>query len=200
LDGLQACCPADYQVVSVDFSRQEQVTDFCAGLGETDLLINGAAVTVTGLLPTLEPADIQRMLEVNIHALVAICQAVVPAMLVRRQGTIINLSSVAAGRGNRGQSVYAGTKGFVEAFTRALAAEYGGRGVRCNSVAPGAIDAGSMKELLDYAGDQVQQATAAGRTGTPEDVAAAVAFLCNADANFINGHCLAVDGGFSRGV
>jgi 3-oxoacyl-[acyl-carrier protein] reductase len=191
---------ADYRIVNLDFSRRSELDAFCDDLGETDLLVNAAAVTATGVLPNLESEQIDLMLEVNIRALVAICRAVVPGMLVRRGGVIINLSSVAASRGNRGQSVYAGTKGFVEAFTRSLAAEYGGRGVRCNAVAPGAIDAGSLKQLLSYAGDEVRRATAAGRLGTPADVAAAVAYLCDGDASFVNGHCLAVDGGFSRGV
>ncbi|MET0064700.1 MAG: SDR family oxidoreductase, partial [Candidatus Thiodiazotropha endolucinida] len=172
----------------------------CNDLGEIDLLINGAAVTTTGLLPNLESDQIDHMLEVNIRALVAICQAVLPGMLARRRGVIVNLSSVVAARGNRGQSVYAGSKGFVEAFTRSLAAEYGGRGVRCNAVAPGAIDAGSLKELQSYAGDKVRQATVASRLGTAADVAAAVAYLCDSDGSFVNGHCLAVDGGFNRGV
>jgi 3-oxoacyl-[acyl-carrier protein] reductase len=200
LNDLASWPPADYRVTSVDLSRRSELETFCTDLGETDLLVNGAAVTSTGLLPHLEHEAIDLMLEVNIRALVAICQAVVPGMLARRQGVIVNLSSVAAERGNRGQSVYAGTKGFVEAFTRSLAAEYGGRGIRCNAVAPGAIDAGSLKELLSYAGDEVKQSTAAGRLGTAEDVAAAVAYLCDRDGVFVNGHCLAVDGGFSRGV
>jgi NAD(P)-dependent dehydrogenase (short-subunit alcohol dehydrogenase family) len=191
---------ADYRVVSADFSDAERLEAFCADIGESDLLINAAAVTVTDLLPHLEQGQIDRMLDVNIRALVALCQAVLPGMLARRRGIIVNLSSVAAQRGNRGQSVYAGSKGFVEAFTRSLAAEYGRRGIRCNAVAPGAIDAGSLRELLSYAGDEVKQATAAGRLGTPQDVAAAVAFLCADESAFINGKCLAVDGGFSRGV
>jgi 3-oxoacyl-[acyl-carrier protein] reductase len=200
LDDLSNWPSADYRVVSADFSRPEQLEAFCADLGETDLLINAAAVTATGLLPSLEPEQIDLMLDVNIRATVTICRAVLPGMLARRCGVIVNLSSVAAGRGNRGQSVYAGTKGFVEAFTRSLAAEYGGRGIRCNAVAPGAIDAGSLRELLSYAADEVKGATAAGRLGAPEDVAAAVAFLCSDESGFVNGKCLGVDGGFSRGV
>jgi 3-oxoacyl-[acyl-carrier protein] reductase len=200
LSNLKDWPAADYQVVRVDFCQKDQLEAFRADLGETDILINAAAVTTTELLPNLEPTQIDVMLDVNIRALVAICQAVIPGMLVRRQGVIINLSSVAASRGNRGQSVYAGTKGFVEAFTRTLAAEYGGRGVRCNAVAPGAIDAGSLKALLSYAHTEVKQATAAGRLGTAAEVAAAVAYLCHSDASFVNGHTLAVDGGFTQGV
>ncbi len=183
-----------------DFTKPEELGVFCKALGEVDILVNAAACTRADLLPNLSDDDVGRMLDVNIRALVSICRAVLPAMMVKRRGVIVNISSVAAHRGNRGQSVYAGTKGFVESFTRSLAAEYGGRGIRVNSVAPGAIDAGSMKELLSYAEDAVRKNTTASRLGTPDDVAAAVAFLCGPDAAFINGACISVNGGFMTGV
>ena len=188
------------EIAAADFSKPEELDRFCAMLGEVDILVNAAACTRTELLPNLNDDDISRMISVNIRALVSICRSVVPSMMVRRKGVIVNISSVAASRGNRGQTVYAGTKGFVEAFTRSLAAEYGGRGIRANCVAPGAIDAGSLKELLSYAGDTVKKSTAAQRLGTPEDVAAAVAYLCGPEASFVNGACINVDGGFMAGV
>ena len=139
-------------------------------LGDVDILVNAAAFTRTDLLPNLNDNDIVRMINVNIKALIAVCRAVLPAMMVKRKGVIVNISSVAALRGNRGQSVYAGTKGFMESYTKSLAAEYGGRGIRINSIAPGAIDAGSLKELLSYAEDVVKKSIASNRLGTPEDV------------------------------
>lgn len=201
-----ACAPSEgsfagaCEIAVADFTRPEELDGFCSILGDVDILVNAAACTRTDLLPNLGHDDISRMIDVNIRALVAICRAVMPVMMVKRRGIIVNISSVAALRGNRGQSVYAGTKGFIESFTRSLAAEYGGRGIRVNSVAPGAIDAGSMKELLSYAEDAVKKSTSAGRLGTPEDVAAAVAFLCGPDAAFINGACIPVNGGFMTGV
>lgn len=188
------------EIVAADFSKQEELDGFCKTLGEADILVNAAACTRTELLPNLSADDIARMIAVNIRALVSICRAVVPSMMVKRKGIIVNISSIAASRGNRGQSVYAGTKGFAESFTRSLAAEYGGRGIRVNSVAPGAIDAGSLKELLSYAEETVKKSTAANRLGTPEDVAAAVSFLCSPDAAFINGACIKVNGGFMTGI
>lgn len=188
------------KIVTADFTRQEELDAFCKSLGETDILVNAAACTRTDLLPNLSDDDIARMIAVNIRALVSICRAVLPGMMVKRRGVIVNISSVAALRGNRGQSVYAGSKGFIESFTRSLAAEYGGRGIRVNSVAPGAIDAGSLKELLAYAGDAVKKSTASGRLGSPDDVAAAVAFLCGPDAAFVNGACINVSGGFMTGI
>jgi len=188
------------EIITADFSKDEDIISFCKTLGEVDILVNAAACTKTDLLPNLNDIDIERMLNVNIKALTAVCRAVLPAMMVKRRGIIVNISSIAALRGNRGQSVYAGTKGFMEAFTRSLAAEYGGRGIRINSIAPGAIDAGSLKELLSYAEDAVKKSVATNRLGTPEDVAAAAAFLCSPEASFINGACIAVSGGFMTGI
>ncbi len=188
------------RIVTADFTKQEELDAFCKSLGDTDILVNAAACTKTDLLPNLSDDDVARMIAVNISALVSICRTVLPGMMVRRKGIIVNISSVAAFRGNRGQSVYAGTKGFIESFTKSLAAEYGGRGIRVNSVAPGAIDAGSLKELLAYAGDAVKKSTASDRLGTPEDVASAVAFLCSPDAAFVNGACINVSGGFMAGI
>lgn len=144
--------------------------------------------------------DLQVMLNANISAVVKLCRAALPSMLARRTGCIVNISSVAANKGNPGQAVYAGTKGFLESFSRSLAAEYGPKGVRVNCVAPGAIDAGSLKELLALAPDELRQNSALRRLGSADDVAAAVAFLCSDDAGFITGRTIAVDGGFSRGV
>lgn len=187
-------------IAKADFAKPGDLEAFCKSIRETDILVNAAASTRTDLLPNLADDAIESMIAVNIRALVAICRAVLPGMTARRRGIIVNISSVAALRGNRGQSVYAGTKGFIESFTRSLAAEYGGRGIRVNSVAPGAIDCGSLKELLAYAGDAVVKSTAAGRLGSPEDVAAAVAFLCGPDATFVNGACINVSGGFMTGI
>jgi 3-oxoacyl-[acyl-carrier protein] reductase len=201
-----ACLPLKERIgekctlLSADFADRAALEGFCARLGEVDTVINAAAVTVTGLLPALADEDIQRMLEVNIRGAIMICRAVLPAMVHRRAGCIVNVSSVAATRGNRGQSVYAGTKGFIESFTRALAAEYGSRGIRINCVAPGPIAAGSLRELLSLAPEEVKQSVAGNRLGIPGDVASAVAFLCDPGAGFINGQTLHVDGGFMKGV
>ncbi|MCP4154266.1 MAG: SDR family oxidoreductase, partial [bacterium] len=137
---------------------------------------------------------------VNIDAFTRICAAVIPGMTARRRGCIVNISSAAATRGNRGQTVYAGTKGYMEAFTRSLAAEYGAKGIRVNCVAPGPIAAGSMTELLGYAEEEVKKSILSKNLGTPEDVAYITAFLCSPKAAFINGKTIGVDGGIMRGI
>ncbi len=188
------------KIVPVDFNNARELDDFCNAISDVDILVNAAAVTLTDLLVNLNENDLIRMMNVNIIAAVKLCKAIIPGMVAKRRGCIVNISSVAAQRGNQGQTVYAGTKGFIESFTRAMAAEYGAKGVRVNCVAPGPIEAGSLKELLSYARDEVEKSTVSKRLGTPEDIAAAVAFLCSEEACFINGKCVSVDGGFCRGV
>ncbi|OQW95714.1 MAG: hypothetical protein BWK79_01420 [Beggiatoa sp. IS2] len=188
------------QIMPVDFRNLGEIDDFCKKIGEVDIFINAAAVTTTDLLAHLTDEEITVMLNVNILALIKISQTVIRSMLLKRNGIIITISSVAAQRGNRGQTVYAGTKGFVEAFTRSLAAEYGSRNIRANCVAPGPINAGNLKSLLDYAAAEVKDSVTVPRLGNANDVAAAVAFLCSEEASFINGACISVNGGFCRGV
>jgi 3-oxoacyl-[acyl-carrier protein] reductase len=202
-DPLMAFCEetdAQCQPVRVDFNDTGGIDSFILKRHDIDILVNAAAVTRADLLPNLKDEDITRMLDVNILAAVKLCRSVIPGMMVKRRGCIVNISSVAARRGNRGQSVYAGTKGFMESFSRALAAEYGGRGIRVNCVAPGAIEAGSLKELLAYGEKEVKSSVVSKRLGTPADVAAAVAFLCSDNASFINGKTIPVDGAFCKGV
>lgn len=190
----------DCQMVGVDFNEMDSLDRFSQKHNDIDILINAAAFTKADVLPLLKDTDITRMINVNVLSTIKMCRAVIPSMVARRTGCIVNISSVAAHRGNRGQTVYAGTKGFIESFSRAMAAEYGARSIRINTVAPGPIDAGSLKELLSYGEDEVNDSIVSKRLGTPEDVAAAVAFLCSDKASFINGKTIPVDGGFCRGV
>lgn len=183
-----------------DFSKDKDLDKFCLQIGDADILINAAASTICDLLPNLTNEQIEKMIKVNIIAVTKICRTVIPSMLAKHQGCILNISSVTARKGNRGQSVYAGTKGYIESFSRALAAEFGGKGIRINCLAPGPVNSGSLKGLLNYAAEEIKQNIAAGHLGTPADIATAAAFLCSEEASFINGAVLSVDGGFMKGV
>lgn len=188
------------EIVELDLTDRNLLNDFCKKIEQTDSLVHIAAVTKTDLLPNLSDEVIEQMLAVNIFALTKITRSVLPYMISRRSGNTVFISSVAASRGNKGQSVYGGTKAYIESFARTLASEFASRGLKFNCVAPGAIDAGSLKELLAYAKKEVLESVASGKLGTPEDVAGLVKFLLSDSSKFINGKTIAVDGGFLKGV
>ena len=188
------------KIVSCDFTNNESLNLFLNELSHVDILINVAAITKTDLLVSLTDEDIKNMMQVNVFAPTLICRAVMPYMTSKRNGIIVNISSIAATKGNRGQTVYGGTKGFMESFTRSLAAEYGAKGIRANCVAPGAIEAGSLKSLINVASDEIKKNVALNRFGTVENISDAVFYLCGDNASFINGQVIHVDGGFMRGV
>ena len=190
------------ELVQADFSKREDLERFISALqDDVEILVNAAALTSTGLLPQMEDEEIERMLQVNVLAATLLCKAVIPRMCFKRHGVIVNISSATASKVYRGQSVYGGSKAYLEAFTKGLAAEYAKKGLRCNCVAPGSINSGSMQKLIIQTGrDDLQDVNASHSFGTPEDVAAAVAFLCSEDSRYINGAVLHVDGGYWLGL
>ncbi len=162
--------------------------------GAVHILVNNAGVAVDDLLATLTDQDIEWMIATNITGLVRLCRAVLRPMIKARQGCIINLSSAVAQRPSRGNSVYAGTKGFVEAFTQSLAIELGSKKIRVNAVAPGVIDTAMSKGVQAIAGERLLSNIALGRLGTTEEVAHLVSFLASDEARYINGAVVAIDG------
>jgi 3-oxoacyl-[acyl-carrier protein] reductase len=164
--------------------------------GRVDLLVNNAAVSVEGLLAELDDTELAVLLATNIEGVVRMARAVLRPMLRQRSGCIVNLSSVVAARPGRGNAVYAGTKGFVESFTRALAVEVGRKQIRVNAVAPGVTETGMSQAVRGLAGDALRERVSLGRWGQPEDVAAVVEFLASDAASYISGAVLAVDGAY----
>jgi 3-oxoacyl-[acyl-carrier protein] reductase len=200
LEKLSSEITTKSEIIIADFSKDVEISKFCKKISKADVLINAAAVTKTDVVTMLPDDEINKMIQVNISALIKTCQAVIPSMFSRRKGIILNISSIAASRGNRGQTVYAGTKGFMESFSRSLASEAGSRGIRVNCIAPGPIDSGSLKSLMSYANDEIKNSILSKRLGKPDDVASLVKFLCSDEAEFINGQVLHIDGGFLKGV
>ena len=164
--------------------------------GRIDLLINNAGVIRDNPLAALEPEDVNVVLATNVEGAFNMTRAVVPFMISKRRGKIINISSVAGEKGGRGQTNYAASKGAINAFTRALAVEIAPRGITVNAVAPGVIDTEMSQAVRELAGDQVQSRILLRRIGRPEEVAHAVWFLSSRYADYITGQVLNVDGGF----
>lgn len=164
--------------------------------GRIDLLVNNAGVIRDNLLPMLEDDDLKAVFETNIEAVFHFCRAVVPHMMSKRYGRIVNLSSVSAAKGGRGQTNYAASKGAIESFTRSLAVEVGRRGLRVNAVAPGVIETDMSAEVRSLGGDEILSNIVLRRYGQPAEIAEAVWFLGSDLSGYVTGQVLSVDGGF----
>ena len=179
------CCDvADAEAVRQAFSR----------IGDVDILINNAGICYYGLMSMMPERDWDRIFAVNVKGIYHCVNAAMPSFLQKQKGCVINVTSMWGRVGASCEAAYSATKGAVIALTKALAKELGPSGIRVNAVAPGVIltdmCAGVDPEILkDMAGE-----APVGRNGTPMDVAQAMEYLANAD--FVTGHILNVDGGY----
>jgi len=164
--------------------------------GRIDILVNNAGVVRDNLLALLSDEDIGTVLGTNVGGVFNVTRAVVPHMISKRSGRIINLSSVAGEKPGRGQANYAASKGAINAFTRAMAVELASRKITVNCVAPGVIETEMSQQVRDLAGDEVKARILLRRYGQAQDVAHAVWFLASRFADYITGEVLHVDGGF----
>lgn len=176
-------------------SAQAIVEQVEGELGELDILVNNAGVTRDTLVARMSDEDWRAVLSTNLDGAFHMCRAVARKMLRRRTGAIVNMTSYVGVHGNAGQANYAASKGGIIAMTKALAKELGTRGVRVNAVAPGYIETELTGVLSEDLRELIRTNTPLGRLGTPEDVAAAVRFLCSDEASFVTGEVVLVDGG-----
>jgi 3-oxoacyl-[acyl-carrier protein] reductase len=165
--------------------------------GRIDVLVNNAGVIRDGLLAMLSDDDVETVLDTNVGGMFNVTRAVVPHMIAKRAGVIVNLSSVSGQKGGRGQTNYAASKGAVDAFTRALAVELAPRKVRVNAVAPGVIETEMSQAVREMAGeDELKSRILLRRYGEPQEIAYAVWFLASRFSQYVTGQVIAVDGGF----
>ena len=180
---------ADFETVT---ALIKQVVDTW---GRLDILINNAGITRDNLLLKMSVDDFDRVISTNLKGVFNCTKAVTKLMMKQRGGRIVNMSSVVALKGNISQTNYAAAKAGIIGFTKSAARELASRGVTVNAVAPGLINTDMTAALSEKVKEVMLQEIPAGRMGTPDDVANAVAFLVSDQAAYITGQVLSVDGG-----
>ena len=181
-------------VTSAD-AVEEAMRDIHKRLGRLDIVINNAGIARDNLLLRVSDDDIQKTFAVNVTGAINCARSSIKIMMRARTGRIINLASVVAELGNPGQTVYSASKAALIGLTKTLAREYASRGITVNAVAPGFIDTDMTKNLPADAKKFMLEQIPLGRMGQPEDVAAAVLFLCSDEASYVTGQVLRVNGG-----
>lgn len=163
--------------------------------GSVDLIVNNAGISQSGLVTDFTAEDFDKIVNINVRSMFLLNNALLPQMIHRKSGCIINISSIWGISGASCEVLYSLTKAAVIGYTKALAKELGPSGIRVNAVAPGFIDTKMNAEYDEAARAAFCEDTALMRIGTPEDIAKAVCFLAK-NADFITGQTLTVDGGY----
>ena len=181
--------------LAFDITDDAAVTDATRQLlqgGAVQIVINNAGIHDDAVFPGLSPAQWHRVIDVSLHGFFRVTQPLVLPMLRTRWGRIVNISSVAAVAGNRGQVNYAAAKGALHSATKALSLEVASRGVTANAVAPGIIES---PMAAGFDADTIKRLVPVQRAGRPDEVAALVGFLCGPEAGYISGQIISVNGG-----
>ena len=193
---LRADSAKHYAVDVADHAAVQKVgaqilTDFA----KIDILVNNAGVTRDGLAMRMSVEDWDTVINTNLRGAFNVTQSILRAMIKQRSGRIINITSVIGLIGNAGQTNYAASKAGLIGFTKSLARELASRNITVNAIAPGFITTDMTAGLSDEVKKTIQAQIPLGKTGAPEDVANAVAFLASAEASYITGEVVCVDGG-----
>ena len=187
----------------LEVTSQESVDVLIADVeskeGAVGILCNNAGITRDTLLLRMKPEDWEAVLQTNLASVFRLSKAVLRGMMKARKGRIISIASIVGATGNPGQANYAAAKAGMIGFSKSLAREVGSRGITVNVVAPGFIDTDMTRGLSDSQKATLNARIPLARLGQPADVAAAVAFLASAEAGYITGETLHVNGGMYMG-
>jgi 3-oxoacyl-[acyl-carrier protein] reductase len=179
----------------LDVRNAEQCEALVKELGEVAILVNNAGITRDNLALRMKDAEWDEVIQTNLQAVFRLSRAVMRGMMKARWGRIINITSVVGASGNAGQANYAAAKAGVVGMTKSLARELGSRNITVNCVAPGFIDTDMTRALSDEQKKALVANIPLGRLGTPQDVAAAVAYLASPGGDYVTGAVLHVNGG-----
>lgn len=198
-DAINALHPEAARAYAVDVADKKAVVAVCekilADFGRVDILVNNAGVTRDGLAMRMSEEDWDVVIDTNLKGAFSFIQAVMRPLIKQRSGRIINIASVAGLMGNAGQANYAASKAGLIGLTKTLARELASRNITANAVAPGFIKTDMTEVLPDAVKTGVLGSIPMGRFGEAEDIASAVAFLASAEAKYITGQTVTVDGG-----
>lgn len=193
LDCDAACFQAD---AASPPQMRSMVAAVTARFGKIDALVNNAGISQQKLFTDLTDGDWREMFAVNTDGAFYACRAVLPQMIARHSGAIVNVSSVWGVCGASCEVHYSASKAAVIGLTKALAREVGPSGIRVNCVAPGVIDTDMNAGFDEKTLEALRDETPLGRIGTPEEAAELICFLCSERASFVTGQIIGVDGGF----
>ncbi|CKH31263.1 SDR family oxidoreductase [Mycolicibacterium smegmatis] len=181
--------------VQADLSDLQSVNALAEQCDTADIVVNNAASFPGALTVEQDIASYERTFDTNVRGTYFLVAQLAPGMFARGRGSIVNVTSMVASKGVAGASTYSASKAAVESLTRTWAAEFGPRGVRVNSVAPGPTRTEGVEAEWGDTNEQLGKALPLGRTAQPEEIAHAVLFLCSPRASFITGSTLHADGG-----
>ncbi len=186
-------------VLKADVSKQEEVEKVVEStiekFGKIDVLVNNAGITRDNLLMRMKEEDFDKVLEINLKGTFLVTKAVTKYMMKKRQGSIINLSSVVGVAGNAGQCNYSASKAGVIGFTKSIAKELASRNIRANAVAPGFIETDMTDVLPDSVKENIYNQIPLKRMGTAKEVAELIYFLGTDASSYITGQVINIDGG-----
>ena len=186
-------------ILKADVSKFDEcenlVKETIAKFGKIDVLVNNAGITKDGLIAMMKEEAFDRVIDINLKGTFNMTRNIVPYMMKKRCGNIVNISSVVGVAGNAGQSNYAASKAGIIGFTKSLAKELSARNIRVNAVAPGFIDTDMTSVLTDKVKENIYAQIPLKRMGDAKEVANVVYFLSNDESSYITGQVINVDGG-----
>ena len=196
INALRADAAKAYAVDVADHAAVQKVGGkILDDFGRADILVNNAGVTRDGLAMRMSLEDWDVVINTNLRGAFSFTQAIIRAMIKQRSGRIINISSVIGLMGNAGQTNYGASKAGLIGFTKSLARELASRNITVNAVAPGFVTTDMTAGLSEDIKKTIHAKIPLGRTATPEEIASAVVFLASAEAGYITGQVVCVDGG-----